>query len=71
MIGLIFGETNFPIEILKKIKRKKIRYLIIDLTKKKSLKMIKMPILFQLENSEKLLRFLKEKNANKFYLLEE
>ena len=23
MIGLIFGETNFPIEILKKIKKKK------------------------------------------------
>ena len=22
MIGLIFGETNFPIEILKKIKKK-------------------------------------------------
>ena len=25
MIGLIFGETNFPIEILKKIKKKKIK----------------------------------------------
>ena len=35
MIGLIFGETNFPKEILKKIKKKKIKYLIIDLTKKK------------------------------------
>ena len=23
MIGLIFGETNFPIQILKKIKKKK------------------------------------------------
>ena len=34
MIGLIFGETGFPIEILKKIKKKKIKYLIIDLTKK-------------------------------------
>jgi len=32
MIGLIFGETNFPIQILKKIKRKGLRYLIIDLT---------------------------------------
>jgi DUF1009 family protein len=35
MIGLIFGETNFPKEILKKIKKNKIKYLIIDLTKKK------------------------------------
>ena len=32
MIGLIFGETNFPIKILKKVKKKKLKYLIIDLT---------------------------------------
>ena len=25
MIGLIFGDTNFPIEILKEIKKKKIK----------------------------------------------
>ena len=35
MIGLIFGETHFPIEILKKIKKKHLKYLIIDLTKGK------------------------------------
>ena len=35
MIGLIFGETNFPKEILKKIKKIKKKYLIIDLTQKK------------------------------------
>ena len=35
MIGLIFGETNFPKEILKKIKKIKKKYLIIDLTKHK------------------------------------
>ena len=33
MIGLIFGETNFPIQILKKVKKKRCKYLIIDLTK--------------------------------------
>jgi len=33
MIGLIFGENHFPFEILKKIKKKKLNYLIIDLTK--------------------------------------
>ena len=33
MIGLIFGETHFPIQILKKIKKKRLKYLIIDLTK--------------------------------------
>ena len=32
MIGLIFGETHFPIQILKKIKKKNIKNLIIDLT---------------------------------------
>ena len=38
MIGLIFGETSLPIEILKKTKKKKIKYLIIDLTKSKKFK---------------------------------
>ena len=38
MIGLIFGETNFPIEILKKIKKRKIKYLIIDLTRSRKFK---------------------------------
>ena len=35
MIGLFFGESNFPKEILKRIKKKKVKYKIIDLTKKK------------------------------------
>jgi UDP-2,3-diacylglucosamine hydrolase len=38
MIGLIFGENKLPFEILKKVKKKKIKYLIIDLTKKKIFK---------------------------------
>ncbi len=38
MIGLIFGETNFPNQILKKIKKKNKKYLIIDLTKRKKFK---------------------------------
>ena len=37
MIGLIFGETDFPKQILKKVKDKE-KYLIIDLTKKKIFK---------------------------------
>ena len=35
MIGLIFGETYFPFQILKKIKKRRLKYLIIDLTKGK------------------------------------
>ncbi len=38
MIGLIFGETNFPIEILKKIKIRKLKHLIIDLSKSNKFK---------------------------------
>ena len=38
MIGLFFGESNFPAEILKKIIKNKIKYKIIDLTKKKNFK---------------------------------
>ena len=38
MIGLIFGETSFPTEILKKIKKKRLNYLIIDLSKSKKFK---------------------------------
>ena len=38
MIGLIFGETHFPKEILKKIKKRKSKYLIIDLTKSRAFK---------------------------------
>ena len=33
MIGLFLGEKKLPIEILKKLKSKKIKYFIIDLTK--------------------------------------
>ena len=47
MIGLIFGETEFPKYILKKIKKKS-KYLIIDLTKKKNF----------LKNIEILIRYL-------------
>ena len=38
MIGLIFGDTDFPNKILKTIKRRKIKYLIIDLSKSKKFK---------------------------------
>ena len=38
MIGLIFGDTDFPNEIIKRIKKKKIKYLIIDLSRSKKFK---------------------------------
>ena len=33
MIGLFFGDTDFPKQILKSIKKKKIKYFIMDLSK--------------------------------------
>ena len=48
MIGLIFGETKFPFEILKKVKKSKEKYLIISiLLKKKFLKKIEIHFLYQ------------------------
>ena len=56
MIGLIFGETEFPKYILKKIKKKS-KYLIIDLTKKKYLKKIEILTQCLLVNSARLFRY--------------
>ena len=56
MIGLIFGETEFPKYILKKIK-KKYKYIIIDLTKKKYLRKIKILIPYLLDNLERFYLF--------------
>ena len=50
MIGLFLGEKKLPIEILKKLKKKKIKYFIIDLTKKINLKKIKIVISSVLAN---------------------
>ena len=38
MIGLFFGDTNFPNHILKFVKKKKIKYILIDLSKYKKFK---------------------------------
>ena len=63
MIGLIFGETNFPIEILKKIKKKKIKYLIIDLTKSKKFRKDKKSFSVKIGQFGKIINILKENNS--------
>ena len=65
MIGLIFGETNFPKEILKKIKNKKIRYLIIDLSKKRSFKKDKNSHTISIGQLGKIIKLLKENKCKK------
>ena len=62
MIGLIFGENNFPKEILKKIKK---NYLIIDLTKNKAFKKDKNSHSVSIGQIGRLINILKENNCKK------
>jgi len=64
MIGLIFGETDFPKEILRKIKNKK-KYLIIDLTKNKKFKKNKNSYPVSLGQFGKIISLLKKKKCKK------
>ena len=65
MIGLIFGETSFPKEILKKIKKKKKKYLIIDLTKNRIFKRDKNCFTVSIGQFGKIINILKENNCKK------
>ena len=65
MIGLIFGETSFPWEILKKVKKKKARYLIVDLTKKRSFKKEKKSHSVSIGQFGKIIKILKENECKK------
>ncbi len=65
MIGLFFGESNFPKEILKNVKRNKIKYKIIDLTKKKIFKKDKNSFSVSIGQFGKILKILKENKCKK------
>ena len=65
MIGLFFGESNFPKEILIKIKKKKIKYKIIDLTKNKFFKEDKNSYSVSIGQFGKILKILKENKCKK------
>ena len=65
MLGLIFGETNFPLEILKKIKKKHVKYLIIDLTKKKNFKKDKNSYAVSIGQFGKIIKIFKKHNCKK------
>ena len=65
MIGLIFGETNFPREILKKIKKRRINHLIIDLTKTKIFKNYNHSFIVSIGQFGKIIRILKENKCKK------
>ena len=65
MIGLIFGEKNFPIQILKKIKKRNLKYLIIDLTNTKKFKKDKNSYSFSIGHVGKIINILKKKECRK------
>ena len=65
MLGLIFGETNFPLEILKKVKKKHIKYLIIDLTKKKNFKKNKNSYAVSIGQFGKIIKIFKKNKCRK------
>ena len=65
MIGLFFGESNFPREILKKLNSKNIKYKIIDLTKKKLYKKNKNSFSVSIGQFGKILKILKNNNCKK------
>ena len=65
MIGLIFGDTSFPIEILKKVKKNKINYLIIDLSRSKKFKKDKKSHSVSIGQFGKIINILKQHNCKK------
>ena len=65
MIGLIFGETSFPLKILKKIKQIKKKYLIIDLTISKKFKNDNKSFSVSIGQFGKIINILKKNNCKK------
>ena len=65
MIGLFFGDTEFPKKILQKIKKNKNKYIIIDLSKKKLFKKNPYSQSFGIGQFSKIFKFLSENKCKK------
>ena len=65
MIGLIFGDTDFPNKILKTIKKEKIKYLIIDLSISKKFKKDSKSYSVSIGQFGKIIKILKENKCKK------
>ena len=65
MIGLFFGETEFPKKILSKLKKKNKRYIIIDLSKKKIFRKNLYSKTFGIGQFGKIFKFLSENKCKK------
>ena len=65
MIGLFLGENDLPIEILKKIEKKKINYFIIDLTQNNKFKKNKKSFFINIGKFGEILKLIKSKKCTK------
>ena len=65
MIGLFLGEKKLPIEILKKLKKRKINYFIIDLTKNNKFKKDKNSYFISIGKFGRILKLIKSKKCKK------
>ena len=65
MIGLFLGEKKLPLEILKSLKKKKIKYFIIDLSKNNKFKKDKNSYFINIGKFGKILELIKKKKCKK------
>ncbi len=65
MIGLFFGEKQLPLEILKSLKKKKIKYFIIDLSKNNKFKKDNNSYFINIGKFGKILELIKSKKCKK------
>ena len=65
MIGLFLGEKKLPIEILNKIKKKKVKYFIIDLKKNNKFKKNKNSYFISIGKFGKILDLISSKKCKK------
>ena len=65
MIGLFLGENDLPLEILKKLKKKKINHFIIDLTKKNKFKKYKNCFFINIGKFGEILELIKSQKCKK------
>ena len=64
MIGLFFGDTEFPKQVLKTIKKIKIKYFIVDLSKNKVFKKNPYSQSIGIGQLSKIFKLLNEKKCN-------
>ena len=65
MLALFFGDTEFPKQILKKIKKKKIKHIIIDLSKNRIYEKNPNSYSIGIGQFGKIFKLLKEKKCNR------